>query len=177
MGICDGGNWSSYWLKVYVWLGSDFGMNVRFSCNVFMYIGLSSDVFMYIGFGSDLFMYIWLGSNFGVDVWFSSWVYLSSIVVWVDECCWGSGVCYMVCQWGSNWGSCNGCWGGSKSKTSISVSAESISAIWVSISSKVVGELRISFACGGGDGGQARDNSDKSLHVDDELLLCFRTDY
>merc|ERR1719266_1186106 len=125
-----------------------------------MYIGLGGDIFMYIGFSGDILMDVWLGSNFGVD-----------------ECCWGSGVCYMVCQWGSNWGSCNGCWCGSKSKTSISVSAESISAIWVSISSKVVGELRISFACGGGDGGQARENSDKSLHVDDELLLCFRTDY
>merc|ERR1719464_695823 len=80
MGICDGGNWSSYWLdvyirescwlKVYVWLGSDVGMNVRFSCNVFMYIGLSSDVLMDV----------WLGGNFGVDVWLSNWVYLSSIV-------------------------------------------------------------------------------------------------
>merc|ERR1719278_1994080 len=116
-------------------------MYIGLSSDVFMYIGFGSDVFMYIGFGGDIFMYIGLGGNFGVDVWFSSWVYLSSIIVWVDECCWGSGVCYMVCQWGSNWSSCDGCWGGSKSKTSISVSAESISAIWVSISSKVVGEL------------------------------------
>jgi hypothetical protein len=52
---------------------------------------------MYIGFSGNILMDVWLGGNFGVDVWFSSWVYLSSIIVWVDECCWGSGVCYMVC--------------------------------------------------------------------------------
>merc|ERR1719264_1880842 len=77
MGICDGGNWSSYlvyirescWLKVYVWLGSDFGMNVRFSCDFGMYIGLSSDVFMYIGFGGDIFMYIGFSGNILMDVW------------------------------------------------------------------------------------------------------------
>merc|ERR1712158_84832 len=57
MGICDGGNWSSYlvyirescWLKVYVWLGSD----------VFMYIGFGGDIFMYIGFSGNILMDVW----------------------------------------------------------------------------------------------------------------------
>merc|ERR1719362_1540499 len=96
------GNWGSYWLNVYVWLGGDFSVYVWFGGNFFMYIGFSSDFFMYIGFGSDFFMYIGFGSDFFMDVWFSgnlevevrfgSWVYLTGIIVWVNECSWGSGV-------------------------------------------------------------------------------------
>merc|ERR550539_1371528 len=124
------GNWGSYWLNVYVWLGGDFGV----------YVGFGSDFFMYIGFGSDFFMDVWFSSNLEVEVRFGSWVYLTGIIVWVDECGWGSGVCY--------WGSCQSRGSDGSSKT-ISVSSSSdkssvsiSSSIWVAISS-IPGKLSL----------------------------------
>merc|ERR1712190_332048 len=157
------GDWGSYWFDMDVWFGSDF----------IMYVWLSSNFFMYIGFGSNFFMYVWLSSNFEVEVWFSSWVYLSGVIVWVDVSSWGSSVGY----WGSgigggsNWGSGYGSWGSSKS-----VSVSSIgSSIWITISSIGVSwSNNVSLAGGRGGGDQSGDNSNKSLHFDDELLLYFQ---
>merc|ERR1712223_865735 len=101
-------------------------------------------------------MYVWFSSNFEVEVWFCSWVYLSGVIVWVD---------------GSNWGSGYGRWGSSKS-----VSVSSIgSSIWITISSIGVSwSNNVSLAGGRGGGDQSGDNSNKSLHFDDELLLYFQ---
>merc|ERR1712072_525134 len=101
-----------------------------------MDISFSSDIFMYIGYGSDFFMYVFFSSDIFMYIWDSSWVYLSGIIVWVDECSWG--MCISYCSWGmgiSYWGGGNGCWGGSKSKSVSSVSISTIGTIWITISS------------------------------------------
>jgi hypothetical protein len=99
-----------------------------------MDIGFSSDFCVYVWFGSDLFMNIGFSSDFSMDVGFGSWVDLTGIIVWVDEC-WSKG-CVMVCYWGR--GNGGGYWGSGKSWSSkaIAVSSEStistitITSIW-----------------------------------------------
>merc|ERR1739845_87411 len=73
-GSSDG--WGSSGLNVDIGCSRDFGMDVW----------LSWDFDMDIGFSGDFLMDIRFSGNFLVDVRYGSWVNLSGIIVWVDEC-------------------------------------------------------------------------------------------
>jgi hypothetical protein len=172
-------------ISMNVGLSFDFGVNVGFSLNVlmnirdsfnfFMNIGLGSNLFMNIRDSFDIFMNIGLGSNLSVDVGFSEGVKLASVVIGVHG---------------------NGCRGNSKrgrgisGDVSVSCRCSSIgsgvcrvssrdSCVWVSSISSITivweggDDSGVSFG-GGASHSQESRKSDKSLHFEYELLLCFR---
>merc|ERR1719220_207835 len=159
-------------LGVNVGLSSDIVMNIGDSLDVFMNIRDSFDIFMNIGLSSDIFMNIGLGSDLGVDVGFSERVNLAGVVIRVNDGCVGngkrgrgiSGNVLVSCRCGYGSGVCR-------------VSSRD-SCVWVSSVSSIasVGEgsddSGVSFG-GGASHGQESRKSDKSLHFEYELLLCF----
>merc|ERR1719295_2482173 len=137
------GYWGSWYFNVEVWFGSYFFVNVWFS----------SDFFVNVWFSSDFLVDVWFSWDFEVKVWFSSWVNLSSIVVW------GSNSVTKVS------------WSGKS--TGVSVSSVSKSS-WSSNSTSGISQTSGSVVTGLGGGYQTGKYSNKSLHDEyDELQMLF----